>query len=157
MPVIGTGLWVKAPPERVFDLSRSVDLHVVTAGRSREQAVGGKTEGLLRLGDEVTWEATHFAVRQRLTSRITRFDRPHHFRDTMVSGAFRRFDHDHSFKPEHDGTRIVDHFDYTAPLAVLGRLANALFLISYMRRFLAERNRVIKEVAESDAWRAYVN
>jgi hypothetical protein len=42
-----------------------------------------------------------------------------------------------------------DVFDYAAPLGPLGRIAERLFLTRYMRRFLEERCRVIKEAAES--------
>lgn len=101
------------------------------------------------MGEEVTWEATHFCIRQRLTSKITQFDRPHHFRDSMVSGAFRRFDHDHYFVTDGQGTVMTDTFDYTAPLGLPGRLADGMFLQRYMQRLLLRRNQVIKQVAES--------
>ena len=110
--------------------------------------MGGKTSGLLDLGDEVTWEARHFGVKQRLTSRITAFDRPRHFRDSMVKGAFRRFDHDHYFEQAPGGTRCRDVFDFDAPLGPLGWLAEHLFLERYMRRFLETRCRLLKDLAE---------
>ena len=157
MPEIVLETWIDAPIERVFDLSLSVDMHTASAAQTGEKAVDGVTTGLLSLDDEVTWEGRHFGVRQRLTSRITAFDRPHHFRDSMVSGAFRRFDHDHFF--EVHGTRVLmrDVFDFDAPLWVLGHLANALFLTRYMRRFLVQRNAVIQSVAESEQWRTYLS
>lgn len=66
----------------------------------------------------MTWEATHFGVRQRLTSHITAFDRPRHFRDSMVAGAFRRFDHDHWFDADgRGGTVMRDAFDVDGGLA----------------------------------------
>jgi ligand-binding SRPBCC domain-containing protein len=148
---------IAAPPERCFDLSRSIDLHQHSLGSSGERAVAGVTAALIGMGESVTWEATHFGIRQRLTSRITAFDRPRHFRDAMVAGAFRRFDHDHWFEPDGaDGTVVRDVFEYQAPLGVLGRIAEAAFLTRYMRRLLAERNAVVKRVAESDEWRRYL-
>ena len=149
---------VAAPVERCFDLSRSIDLHQHAFGATGERAVAGVTSGLIGSGESVTWEATHFLVRQRLTSRITAFDRPRHFRDSMVSGAFRRFDHDHVFEPDgHGGTVMRDVFDFDAPLGVLGRIAEAAFLTRYMRRLLEERNAVLRRIAESEEWRVYVS
>jgi ligand-binding SRPBCC domain-containing protein len=145
---------IQAPPERCFDLSRSIDLHVASTSRSDERAVGPRTAGLLALGEEVTWSARHFGVRQRLTSRITAFDRPRHFRDSMVSGAFERFDHDHFFVARGAATEMRDVFDFESPLGPLGRIADALVLTRYLRGFLIERNEVIKQAAESDGWRA---
>ena len=156
MPTIILETQIQAPIERVFDLSRSVDLHLASAEQTGERAVAGVTSGLMSLGDEVTWEATHFMVRQRLTSRITAFDRPHHFRDSMVRGAFARMDHDHFFAAEGGGTLVRDAFDFDAPLGLLGKLANKLFLARYMRRFLVTRNAVIQSIAESDEWQRFL-
>ena len=145
---------IHAPLERCFDLSRSVDLHVASTSETGERAVGKVTSGLLHLGEEVTWSAKHFGVRQELTSRITAFDRPRHFRDSMVAGAFRRFDHDHFFAAAEGGTEMRDVFDFESPLGPLGRIVDALVLTSYLRGFLERRNEVIKSAAESEGWRA---
>jgi ligand-binding SRPBCC domain-containing protein len=151
VPVIVLRTRVAAPPSRCFDLARDVDLHQRSTAPSRERAVAGVTSGLLGLGDQVTWEATHFGVRQRLTSRITEFDPPRRFVDEMVRGAFRRFRHEHQFLAVEGGTEMVDIFDYTSPLGPLGRLADVLFLRHYMTQLLRERNAFLKHEAESAA------
>lgn len=157
MPTIELITHIAAPLDRCFDLSRSIDLHQRSLAASGERAVAGVTAGLIGLGETVTWEARYFGVRQRLTTRITAFDRPRHFRDSMVAGAFSRFDHDHWFDPaDGGGTMVRDVFDFDAPLGMLGRIAEKAFLTRYMRRLLAERNVTIKRVAESDAWREYL-
>jgi ligand-binding SRPBCC domain-containing protein len=149
MPVIVLRTRVAAPPARCFDLARDVDLHQRSTAASRERAVAGVTTGLLGAGDEVTWEATHFGVRQRLTSRITEFDPPNRFVDEMVRGAFARFRHEHQFLALQGGTEMVDCFDYASPLGLLGRLADGLFLRRYMTTLLRERNAYLKRAAES--------
>ena len=102
------------------------------------------------MGEEVTWEAVHFGIRQRLTSKITAMNRPIHFRDSMVSGAFARFDHDHYFDDTSAGFTVMrDIFDYSSPLGPLGTIADRLFLTRYMTALLRDRNLVIKEIAES--------
>lgn len=151
MPVIVLRTRVGAPPSRCFDLARDVDLHQRSTAASRERAVAGVTSGLLGPGDEVTWEATHFGVRQRLSSRITEFDPPRRFVDEMVRGAFRRFRHEHQFLPTQVGTEMIDVFDYTSPLGPLGSLADLLFLRRYMTRLLRDRNAYLKREAESAA------
>lgn len=156
MARIELALEIAAPPERCFDLARSVDAHVHSTAATNERAIAGRTTGLLELGDQVTWRARHFGVEQELTSRITAFDRPAHFRDTMVRGAFARFDHDHLFEPTSGGTIARDVFDYDAPLGLLGRAAERLFLTAYMRRFLWRRLQALRELAESDAWTRFV-
>ena len=156
MSIIRVEIDIDAPPAVCFDMARSVDAHIESARETGERAVGGVTSGLLNLGDEVTWRARHFGVTQDLTSRIVAFDRPHHFRDQMVRGAFRRLMHDHYFEPVVGGTRMRDVFDFTAPLGLLGSLADRLILTGYLRRFLEVRAQSLKQLAESDAGRRFI-
>lgn len=157
MPRVVLSTYIAAPPERCFDLSRSVELHMQSTAGTGEVAIGGRTRGLLELGEEVTWRARHFGVWQALTSRIVAYDRPRHFRDSMVHGPFTRLDHDHHFGQDGRGATIMrDVFDFTAPLGLLGRVAERLVLTWYLRRFLEARNREIKTIAESDAWRRFI-
>ena len=151
MSIIRVEVDINAPPSVCFDLARSVDAHVESTRATGEKAVGGVTSGLLNLGDEVTWRAKHFGVTQHLTSRITAFDRPRHFRDEMVRGAFRRIVHDHYFEPISGGTRMVDVFDFTAPLGILGSLVDRLVLHRYLKRFLETRALALKHFAESES------
>lgn len=147
---------VRAPIERCFDLARSVEAHVASTGQTGERAVAGVTTGLLELHDEVMWRAKHLGVWQRLTSRITAFDRPRHFRDSMVTGAFARFDHDHFFEMDGEACVMKDVFDYDAPLGPLGRLVERVFLDGYMERFLHKRNELLRLLAESEDWRRFL-
>ena len=157
MPIIELAIEIGAPIERVFDLSRSIDLHVETTSHTQEKAVGGVTTGLIELDQEVTWQAWHFGVCQELTSRITAFARPHHFRDSMTRGAFRRIDHDHFFEQHNETTVMRDWFDFESPLGVLGRFADALFLSRYMEGLLLKRSKAIKIVAEGEEWRRFLH
>jgi ligand-binding SRPBCC domain-containing protein len=67
------------------------------------------------MGETVTWEATHFGVRQKLTSRITGFVRPIFFRDEQVKGAFKYIRHDHRFEQVGDKVIMTDTFDFGSP------------------------------------------
>ena len=110
---------------------------------------------MIENGEIVTWEAVHFGIRQRLASQIVAMSRPGHFRDSMLTGAFTRIDHDHFFEAQPDGRTLMrDVFDYSAPLGLLGRVADCLFLKAYMRRLLEARNNVIKRLAEGEPDRA---
>lgn len=80
MPTIELTTHINAPRERVFDLARSVDLHMASTASSKEGVVGGVTSGLMELGETVTWRARHFGLWHQLTSEITQFSRPDHFR-----------------------------------------------------------------------------
>jgi ligand-binding SRPBCC domain-containing protein len=151
MPTIHLTTDIRAPIAVVFDLSRNIDLHQQSMAATQERAVGGRTQGLIERDEEVTWEAVHFGVRQRLTARITHFERPFHFRDTMVRGIFKRFDHDHRFAVHGTGTIMTDIFDFTSPLGLLGRAVDLVYLERYLRKLLRSRNNMIKTIAEHDA------
>jgi ligand-binding SRPBCC domain-containing protein len=140
---------VDAPPERVFDAARDIDLHVSSMRRYRERAVAGRSSGLIGLGETVTWSARHFGVRLSLTSRITEFDPPRHFRDVQVRGPFRRFEHDHFFEPVATGTRMVDVWEHEPPAGRLGRLVDRLLVRGKLSRLLEQRAREIRAAAES--------
>jgi ligand-binding SRPBCC domain-containing protein len=148
MPTIHLETFIRAPAELCFDLSRSVDVHMASTNYTGERAIAGVTSGMMNLNDEVTWEATHFWTRQRLTSRITAMERPRMFVDEMQRGAFKRWHHTHTFEARGDGTLMSDDADYTSPLGLLGRIADHLFLKRYMTRLLTIRNAHIKKVAE---------
>jgi ligand-binding SRPBCC domain-containing protein len=156
MPVIELATPIAAPIERVFDLSRSIDLHMKSTARTGEKAVAGTTSGLIGMGEEVTWRARHFGIWQSLIVRITEFEPPTHFADVMLRGAFRRMEHHHYFERSLEGTVMRDSFSYESPLGILGRIADFLFLDCHIRSLLIERNRIIKATAESDAWIQYV-
>ncbi len=149
MPTIRLETFIHAPPERCFDLSLSVDAHAQSQASAHERPIAGVLAGEMRLGDTVTWEAVHFGIRQHLTSQISAYERPTRFTDEMVAGIFQQLRHTHVFVPQPHGTLMIDVFFFRAPLGVLGRLAESLFLTHYMKSLLLSRNRYLKQVAES--------
>ena len=156
MPLIELSTFVRAPRDRVFDLARSIDAHQDSTEGTHERAIAGVTHGLIGLNGEVTWEAKHLGVTQTLSVRITAFDQPNHFQDVMLTGAFKRMQHDHFFSDHRDGTVMEDRFEFEAPLGILGRIAERTFLTSYMRRFLIQRNDILRRLAESEDWKRYL-
>jgi ligand-binding SRPBCC domain-containing protein len=141
---------IVAPPEVVFDLARDVSVHVESAAFSRERAVApGRTEGLLELGDIVTFEGVHFLLRLRFTVRIVELVRPHLFVDELERSAFRKLRHVHEFEAREGTTLMRDTLDWTSPLGLLGRIADGLFVTGHMRRFVRRKQLALKRVAES--------
>lgn len=148
MPIIRLETRITAPIEVVFDLARSIDLHRITTAHTNEEAVAGKTSGLIGLGESVTWKARHFGMSHLLTSEITSYERPHAFSDEMVKGPFKSMSHKHSFWQDGNITIMNDTFEYESPFGILGRLADGFLLESYMEGLLTKRNEIIKEYAE---------
>jgi ligand-binding SRPBCC domain-containing protein len=149
VPVIEYEIFVEAPVDVCFDLARDVEIHTKTTLNTKERAVGGITKGLLEEGDSVTWEAVHLGVKQRLTAKIIKMDKPNSFVDVMVKGAFHSFTHTHLFIAIENGTIMKDRFDYKSPLGILGIIADKCFLERYMRNFIISRSKELKKIAEN--------
>jgi len=147
---------ITAPIERCFDLSRSVDAHVASTDWTGERAIAGATAGLIGAGHEVTWRGRHFGINVTHTSRITAYDPPRYFQDSMVRGMFHRFCHDHHFALQDGRTVMKDVMQFEAPLGLAGRVIESVILKGHMRCLLARRNQYLKRVAETDEWRRFL-
>lgn len=151
MPVITLETYINADKQTVFDLARSIDLHQISTKHTNEKAIAGRLSGLIELNETVTWQARHFGITQKLTSKITQFESPDFFVDEMLSGVFKSIKHEHRFLEQESGTLMIDIFDYVSPLGILGRIADRMFLCSYLKELLINRNSVIKEYAENQS------
>ena len=154
MPTILLTTEIKADIQICFDLSRSIDLHKLSTVKTQEEAIDGITEGLIRHGEFVTWEAIHFGIKQKLTSRITAFENPFHFRDEQEKGSFKFIKHDHYFEQDANYVLMRDIFEFDSPFGILGKIFNKLILTKYLTKFLVERNQLIKEFAETEKWKS---
>ena len=153
MPTIHLTTFIAAPVERVFDLSRSIDLHKESMARHKEEAVAGVRFGLIEKGESVTWKAKHLFKTRMLRTKISEMVKPGFFVDEQAEGDFRAMRHEHHFKPCENGTIMIDIIKFEAPYGSLGRLCNRIFLRRYVQRLIEARNKCIKEYAESDKWR----
>ena len=158
MPLIHLVTYINAPVERVFDLSRSIDLHKQSMSHTNEQAVGGRTSGLITVNEMVTWEAKHLFKTRYLTVAITRMNLYSFFQDEMVKGDFETMIHKHYFEQKvNEITLMTDEFYFESPYGIIGQLVNKLFLTSYMQRLLKIRNRIIKQYAETEQWKTIMH
>ena len=51
MATITINTIINAPIQRCFELSTSIDLHKISASKTKEEAIGGITEGLIKLDE----------------------------------------------------------------------------------------------------------
>lgn len=148
MPEILIETPINARPEICFDLMRDIRIHTETTIQTEEKAVAGVTDGMIGLGQTVTFEGTHFGMRQRLTVQVTAFERPHLFVDEMTEGNFRSFKHIHEFVRVRSGTLMRDKIIWTSPFGIFGKLVDKLFLESHLRNLVTARNVRLKALAE---------
>lgn len=144
---------INAPLERCFQLSTSIDLHKLSAVKSKEEAIDGKTKGLIKLTESVTWKAKHFGVWFTMKVKITEYEPPEYFVDEMIEGPFKSMTHRHEFKKDGNRTIMLDKFDFLSPFGLLGKMVDYLIFRKYMYKFLQERNQLIVEFAETEKWK----
>lgn len=140
---------IKAPIETVFNTARSIDIHQLSAAKSNEKAIDGKTSGLIELNETVTWSGKHFGLQLLHKSIITHFKFPSYFVDEMIEGHFKSFRHEHFFQVDKDFTVMIDRLEYKTPLGILGFLFDKIILKKYLTNFIKTRNKILKNLAEN--------
>lgn len=153
MPTIHLTTFIAAPAQVVFDLSRHVGLHKESMAAHKEEAVAGTRFGLIEKEDTVTWKAKHFFKERLLRVKITEMKKGEMFIDEQVQGDFKIMKHEHHFKPCDNGTILIDLLHFEIPYGIVGEWFNSLYLTKYMKRLLEQRNKTIKEFAESERWK----
>jgi ligand-binding SRPBCC domain-containing protein len=144
--------FIKNKPEVVFNLSRSIDLHLISTAKTNEKAVAGITTGLINLNETVTWEANHLFKKRHFTSKITSYNFPFSFTDEMQKGDLKHFHHQHIFEEKDSGTLMTDIIYLESPYGLIGKFVLWLFLKNYFKKLLVERNRIIAHYAETSLW-----
>ena len=153
MPLIHLTTFIKAPAERVFDLSRSIRLHKESMKRHKEEVVAGTRFGLIEKDETVTWKAKHLFKTRILRTQITVMQKPLRFVDEQAQGSFKLMKHEHHFKSCENGTIMIDLFHFESPHGTFGKLLESFYLTRYIKNLLQQRNKVIKDYAESNKWK----
>ena len=157
MKIVTHEIEIHAPIERVFDLARSVNLHVKSVENVQEEIVGEIKRGLVQLGDEITWHGRYLGFMHTVTFRITAWNPPWYFCNSLVKGLFLKMDHHYSFHAAGDVTVMSDVLNYVMPYGFMGQIFDSFLMRPHLRHFLAERARFLKTVAEGDEWQRYLN
>ena len=139
---------IEAPIEKVFDLSRDIDVHVQSAASSHEKAIAGIVSGTIGMNETVTWRGKHFGCYLQHKSRITKMDIPNNFTDEMEEGKFKFFRHQHFFTTENGKTIMTDNLEYDTPFGIFGYLFDAVLLKKHLTKFLLVRNETLKNLSE---------
>jgi ligand-binding SRPBCC domain-containing protein len=156
MPYIHLTIFIAAPRERVFDLSRSILVHLQSMKDHKEEVVEGKKKGLMDKGETITWKVGLLMKKRIIKVKITQMQRPDFFVDEQESGDFKMMKHEHYFKAIENGTLMIDQFHYEAPYGFMGKMVNRLFLEKYITGLLEKRNAAIKSIAEGNRWIEYM-
>ncbi len=153
---------VRAPIERCFLLSTSIEVVQRTLGLHPVAAESRKSSGFIATGDQLVWRGWTFGLPQMHETLITAYEPPLHFQDTMGRGRFAHFQHDHRFThlsadvngDEH--TLLEDEVRFNLPLGIPGHLVGRLLRVPHIRGLLHRRFELLKRLAEGEEWREYL-
>ena len=152
--VVRDEVTIQAPLERCFLLSTSVE---IVARELRMHPVRGRTSGFVQEGDRVLWKGWKFGLPQIHESIIEEFRPCGFFRDRMIAGRFKSFEHDHRFDLLPDGSvHLRDEIRFTMPWGWVGEIVGILLLRPHIRRLLRRRFGLLKRIAETEEWRQYI-
>ena len=111
-----------------------------------------QTGGIDQLGSRVKIRVRVGPISQVWTAEHTACEPGRMFRDVMVSGPFRRWQHTHLFIP--DGTSsswLEDRVEYEFPLGWLGKLVGGAYTRRRLSRMFEFRHRVTAEAVTGTA------
>jgi ligand-binding SRPBCC domain-containing protein len=104
----------------------------------------------------LSWQMRFGGARLSYISRIEVMRPFSYFREVMMTGVFRHFEHDHHFARMDDGTRMRDEVRFTLRYGILGRALGFTVIRAALIRMLSRRTAELKRIAESGEWERYV-
>jgi ligand-binding SRPBCC domain-containing protein len=145
---------IRAPLHRCFLLSTSVE---IVRRELRMKPVEGRTFGLVQAGETVLWRGFKFGLPQFHQSVIEEFRPPLFFRDRMLAGRFRSFEHDHAFdKLNGSLVRMHDEIRFTMRWGPFGVVLGRSLIAPHIRKLLRRRFALLKRISEAEEWRKFV-
>ena len=111
--------------------------------------------GIEEIGSRVKIRVKIGPIAQVWTAEHTAFESGRMFRDTMVGGPFRRWEHTHRFEPDTDSSSwLEDRVEYELPMGWLGRVFGDGYTKRRLERMFAWRHRVTAEALAQRDFRA---
>ena len=152
--VVREEIVVRAPIERCFALSTHLAVvEMVLAMRP----VAGRVAGSVVGGDRVRWRGWKWGLPHEHESLIDGFEPPVYFRDSMVSGRFDRFEHEHHFTDRGDGSVLLrDDLRLSLPWGIGGEMVGRTMVLPHIHGLMRRRFALIKQMAEGEEWRRYL-
>jgi ligand-binding SRPBCC domain-containing protein len=138
---------VKAPMDKVWDFfSSPANLGKITPPQMNFKIV--KMDGdRMFAGQRIRYRVTVLPmVRVTWVTEITDTVENKTFVDEQRKGPYSLWRHRHTFEETEGGVLMTDVVEYAIPFGFLGRIANALFVASEVRRIFAFRFEAVERI-----------
>jgi ligand-binding SRPBCC domain-containing protein len=143
MPVSAQALYdFHARPDALQRLTPPWENAKVVEQTGGIEDIGSRVKIQLRVGPiKQTWTAEHAAC-----------EPGHMFRDVMVSGPFRRWEHTHLFTSDGESSSFLeDRVEYEFPLGGLGKLFAGAYTRRRLARMFEYRHKITAEALTDNA------
>lgn len=95
------------------------------------------------VGTQVVLKHRFGPIPLKWVAEHTEYERGHMFRDVQRKGPFAKWDHQHRFEVESDGTSVlIDEVDYALPLGPVGKLLRGRYVRDKLEAMFAFRHHV---------------
>jgi len=138
---------VKAPMDKVWDFfSSPANLGKITPPEMNFKIV--KMDGdRMFAGQHIRYRVTVMPlIRVTWVTEITEAVENKTFVDEQRKGPYTLWRHRHTFEETGGGVLMTDVVEYAIPFGFLGRIANALFVASEVRRIFAFRVKAVEQI-----------
>ncbi len=153
MPVhrLQASQYIDRPIEEVFDFfAQPRNLGRLTPRQMRFEFLSDDFE--MRAGLEIEYRLRPlFGVPVGWRTLIDSFDPPHSFSDIQLSGPYRRWEHQHTFRAQAGGTLMEDEITYQMPLGPLGELGHGVLIRPELEQVFRHRARSIATIFATPA------
>jgi ligand-binding SRPBCC domain-containing protein len=146
--------FIAAPAEIVFDLSRHILLQKKAMEKIGVRQVRGVSSGLRSLGDAVMWSLSVLTKTFFFSLKISACTPNDQIAEEMFKSPLLSFKHVRHLKAIKNGTLVIDEIQYELPNKWWAAWVDKFFLRKKINELLHARNKVLKEYAESNKWRA---
>jgi ligand-binding SRPBCC domain-containing protein len=138
-------LWLPRPLNQVFQFfSNALNLEAITPPWLQFRVTTPQPIDM-REGIEIAYRLNIRGIPIRWRSRITVWDPPHRFVDEQLSGPYRAWIHEHTFREESGGTACEDYVKY-APIG--GAVINKLLVERDVKKIFAYRSARLVEILQ---------
>ena len=149
--------FVAAPVPRVFNLSRNISIYRKVFNAPNERFDFSGSDNHLSPGDSVSIQARHISRFRSISLKVTSFEQPWYYQEELIKGDLPFYKHEHHFKEIDNGSIMIDVITYGHPNDLIGKMLASFYMKTYIEKLANERNRLIKEYAESEKWRVLIS
>lgn len=148
MAIINITTFIQAPVEKVFELSRNLEmLRKSMVAIQPHITCSSTSNGVLAVGDRTTWKWKFFYKTRVTVLQVTKINSPVLMVQKQVEGNYKTMRMERHFKPCDNGTIMIDVIKFSLKMGMLGALFE-MPLQNHIKKAVKSYARFLKEQAE---------